>query len=98
MTFWADRLNYKTTPISYGEVDAVGLSWVTSLGNKERFENLLWARDKLGGLMRVVIIRAADVNALQRKIREAYVNDQLVMRLVQLNESTGHFTAEAISM
>lgn len=96
VTLWADRLNYKTTPITYAELPP-GNQWQGSPGNSERLENLIWARDQLDGILRVVIVRPVDLALEDRKIADAHVNEKLVMRLVTLDESTGHFTAEAVS-
>lgn len=97
MTFWADRLNYRTRPIAYYEVQRGGpSSWEKRPGNQERLENLIWARDQLGGVLRSVIINAVDPNASPREIARAHVNEKLVMRIVALDEISGHFTAEAV--
>jgi hypothetical protein len=99
MTFWIDRLNYKARPITYSELPAgEDHPWQSSPGNKERLDNLIWARDHLGGLLRVVFIKAVDTLAIPRKIADAHVREKLAMRLTSLDELTGHFTAEAVEI
>lgn len=95
VTFWADRLNYKTTPVSYAELPP-GNPWEKSPGNAERRENLRWARDNLNGILHAVIVRAVDPTARDREVADAHINEKLLMRLVTLDEETGHFTAEAV--
>ena len=95
MTFWRDLLNYKTDPVSYGELHPNGPNeWMSRPGNRERIEYLKWARDNLDGILRVVIITAKDTTAVPREIADAHVNDRMIMRIVDFDEATGHFRAE----
>jgi hypothetical protein len=70
--------------------------WIDRLGNRERIENLKYARDHRGGLFRVVIMAAIDPAAEPRQIREAFPQPNMVWRLVALNEDTGEFRAEMV--
>ena len=94
MTLWKDHFNFKTSPISYDDFGDEHLQkWVKRPGNIERIENLKWARDNCGGVFRVVVAVAKDVNADPRAIAESYPQDRLSMRLTELNEETGEFRA-----
>lgn len=64
-------------------------------GNRERIENLKWARDHCDGLFAVVLLSAVDVNAEPREVAEAYPT-KLTMRLIELNAKTGEFSAEVV--
>jgi hypothetical protein len=66
-------------------------------GAAERLENLIWARDHCDGLMRVVRMTARDVNAETRSIATCYPDDDLIMRLTELDPRSGRFRAESIS-
>ncbi len=91
---WKDRLNYKVRPIEYNTIGLPNLAvWRGRHGNRERIDNLKWARDHCDGLFRVVITVANDVNARTREIAEAYPQPRMMMRLIELNEGTGEFRA-----
>jgi hypothetical protein len=97
MTFWKDAIDYGSNPISYSTFDSPRLHlWKDKPGNRERIENLKWARDHCDGLMKVVIIEAKDTNANSREIADCIVQRRMVMKLVDLNEQTGEFRAENI--
>ena len=94
MTFWKDQLNYSSNPISYSNYGSPTLGqWKEKLGNRERIENLQYARDHCGGLMQVVIIEAVDPNAQPREIARSFPHRRLIMKLVDLNDETGEFRA-----
>jgi hypothetical protein len=64
MTLWKDLIDYRSRPIAYSNMGLENLAaWMNRPGNRERLENLKWARDYCDGLFRVVIITAKDVNA-----------------------------------
>ena len=71
--------------------------WTGKLGNRERIENLIWARDRCNGLFRVAITVAKDPKAYPRSIAKCYPHRTLVMKLVKLNEDTGEFRAVSVS-
>jgi hypothetical protein len=94
MTFWKDRLNYSTKPVSYSNFGSPTLLRRRDQpGNRERIENLKWAHDHCDGLMYVVIVVAIDVNAEPREIAESFPQTRLLMKLTELNEETGEFRA-----
>src|SRR5437660_667277 len=94
MTFWKDQLNRSTEPISYSSFGSPTLQkWIGKPGNRERIENLKWARDHCSSRMHVVIIEAVDVRVEPRRIARAYPDKQLLMELTQLNPDTGEFSA-----
>ena len=94
MTLWKDLIDYKAKPISYSTFSRENLSvWIDRPGNRERLENLKWARDHCEGLFRVVITTAKDTNADTREIEDAHYQARMIMKLVELNEQTGEFRA-----
>ena len=70
--------------------------WPNRLGNKERIENLAHARDHCGGLFRVVTIVAKDRSAPKRRIAKCWPEPELVMKLIELDDTTGEFRAESV--
>jgi hypothetical protein len=62
-------------------------------GNKERIENLIWAREHCGGLFRVVVVQAHE--ARPTSIAECWPAPNLVMKLTELDLDTGEFRAES---
>lgn len=98
MTLWQDIFNFKTRPISYDTYDHGTEVWTDTPRNRERLENLIWARDHCDGLFRVVVTVAEDVNVYPRKIEECFPQEKMVMRLVKLDEETGEFRAEVVEI
>lgn len=97
LLLWTDEMNYKTKPPTCSTFDLPSLpAWRDRPGNKERIENLVWARDKNGGKFFVVMAKAKDPNELTRQTDEAYPT-KIVMRLTRLNEETGEFSAEVVA-
>jgi hypothetical protein len=94
MTFWKDILRFQDNPISYSLFGDDRLDvWKDHLGNRERIDNIKWARDHCDGLMKVVIITAKDETAREREIADCIVQRRMIMKLVDLNEDTGEFSA-----
>ena len=96
VTLWADKL--RAVPGGghrYDLFDAPDLdAWRTKRGNRERIRDLALARDRADGLFRVVIGRANDGGdaMLEGSVYEA---SEIVMRLIDLDERTGEFSAES---
>jgi len=96
LTFWKDRLNFKTNPISYDDYKWEGYPIEKRPGNSERKKNIRWALDHLDGIVRVVIARAVDTSAVPRRIAECYPQKNLFMRITDFDEETGEFRAVAV--
>jgi hypothetical protein len=98
LTLWEDHISDDGTTI---RVDTFGRGqqrqWTSKLGNKERIENLVHARNHCGGLFRVVMITAKDRTARPRSIAKRYPHPTLVMKLTDFDETTGDFRAESVS-
>lgn len=93
VTIWRDQLNYKITPAVFSCFGKNSEAWSNRMGNTERIENLIWARDNCGGRFRAVICEAEDVKANPREIRSCFPADNFAMQLTNLDEDTGEFSA-----
>ena len=98
LTLWEDDIREDGSTIridtfSHGR----GRQWQDKPGNKERIENLICARNHCGGLFRVVMITAKDPTARPRSIAKRYAHPTLVMKLTDLDETTGDFRAESVA-
>ena len=94
ITVWTDEMNHGTKPPSCNFFGHLRLDqWTNLPGNRERIENLMWARDNCDGRLHVVMAKAKDANVVPREIDEAYPT-KIVMRLLKLDENTGEFSAE----
>ena len=96
VTLWDDKIRPVEGGIRYDIFDDPDLeSWRTKRGNRERIRDLVLARDKCDGLFRVVVGRANETgNAmLEGSLYEA--RPDLTMRLIDLDEKTGEFSAES---
>jgi hypothetical protein len=71
--------------------------WAKRPGNRERLENLKWARENCEGLFRVIIAKAKDVNGNPREIEECFPQEKLLMRITRLDEESGEFRAESVA-
>ena len=97
LQLWKDRLNYKTKPISYSDFKDPSLpEWRDRPGNKERIENLKWAKEHCDGRFHVVIGVAKDVNAHPRETLEAFAQPNLIMKITEFDEATGEFNAQQV--
>ena len=96
VTLWADKL--RDVPGGghrYDLFDAPDLdAWRTKRGNRERIRDLALARDRADGLFRVVIGRANEAGDAMLE-GSVYEPSDIVMRLIDLDESTGEFSAES---
>ena len=97
LTLWADKL--RAVPgggVRYDIFDAPDLdAWRTKRGNRERIRDLVLARERCDGLFRVVVGRVNEAGdaMLEGSVYEA--RPDLVMRLIDLDEATGEFSAES---
>jgi hypothetical protein len=95
VTLWADKLREVPGGVRYDLYDAPDLdAWRTKRGNRERIRDLVLARDQCDGLFKVVIGRenqAGDA-MLEGSVYEA---SEITMRLIDLDETTGEFSAES---
>ena len=97
VTLWDDKL--RAVPGGghrYDLFDAPDReAWRTKRGNRERIRDLVLARDACDGLFKVVIARA---NAAGDAMLEGSVYEvsDITMRLIDLDEATGEFSAESV--
>jgi hypothetical protein len=97
ITLWEDRLIYSAGIVTYDEAEREKLpGWTERPGNRERLENLAWARDNCTGVFRVVITKAKDVNVSPREIADCHPQPKLIMRITALDRQTGAFTARSL--
>ncbi len=95
VTLWADKLREVPGGFRYDLFDAPDLDvWRGKRGNRERIRDLQLARDRADGLFRVVIGRANDSGDAMLEGSVYEVSD-IVMRLIDLDEATGEFSAES---
>ena len=95
LTLWADKLREVPGGVRYDLFDAPDLdAWRTKRGNRERIRDLQLARDRADGLFRVVIGRANEAGDAMAE-GSVYEASDIVMRLIDLDESTGEFSAES---
>ncbi len=97
VTLWDDKLRHVPGGVRYDIFDDPDLeAWRTKRGNRERIRDLVLARDRCDGLFRVVMGRAnAGGDAmLEGSVYEAAPD--ITMRLIDLDETTGEFSAESV--
>ena len=96
VTLWADKLLAVPGGVRYDLFEAPDLeAWRTKRGNRERIRDLVLARDRCDGLFKVVVGRANEAGdaMVEGSVYEA--RPDLVMRLIDLDEATGEFSAES---
>lgn len=80
-----------------GSVDYFGdprlRDWTSKPGNHERIRNLQIARDSCDSLFHVIWVTARDLEETPRKIAGRYPEKHLMMKLIDLDEMTGEFSA-----
>ena len=110
IVLWKDGIDYRNRPAVYSDFEDEGppawaarpgnrdrLDWMDRPGNRERLANMIWARDRLDGVLRVVIAVAHDVSVEPRTIADCYPV-KWTMRLVDLDEATGRFRAHMMEL
>lgn len=96
ITLWKDRITSNGREVTYHDFGIDAQSWQSRPGNRERLENLKWARDRCDGYFKTVITIAKDEAEQPRRIAECYPQPRFRMRVTELNETTGEFRAEHI--
>lgn len=98
LALWRDWLDYsKRATVSY-RLHRTGTKvadWIDMPANRTRLADLQWAQQHCEGCFRVVIIEATDPLAEPRVIAGASPQQMMVMKLTELDEETGEFTAAA---
>ncbi len=98
LALWRDQLDYSKRPaVSYRlrRSGAKMPDWLELPVNRTRLDDLRWAREHCEGCFRVVIIEATDPAAEPRSIAGASPQQTMVMKITELDEETGEFTAAA---
>ncbi len=96
LSIWKEQIDYSAKPPRVDLLGDARLSiWQSKPGNRERIENLKWARDHQYGIFHVVIVTAVDYAAEPRVILEAYPT-KLTMRLIDFDENSGEFSAQVV--
>lgn len=98
LTLWQDELKKgdNNTFVYHAKTRGDHAEWIKRPGNRERLENLKWAKEHCNGLFRVVVAIAEDVTAVPREIKECFPHPNLTMKIVELNEDTGEFRAVSV--
>lgn len=68
--------------------------WINEKGNNDRKKHLKHAREKLDGLVRVIIAVAVDPMVYPRGILDVYPLNDLWFKITKFNETTGQFKLE----
>jgi hypothetical protein len=96
LALWRDRLDYSKPPAVSYRLRRTGTEvpdWIDMPDNRVRLADLQWAREHCDGCFRVVIIEATDPAAEPRVITGASPQQMMVMKITELDEETGEFTA-----
>ncbi|MFP3945251.1 MAG: hypothetical protein ACLFWF_15245 [Alphaproteobacteria bacterium] len=97
LVLWEDRFTREDGVLTYDErLERANVDWTRFPGNSERIKNLEWAREYCNGIFHVIIAKAKDENAGIRRVVECQPDDNLRMRIVDLNEETGEFRAVSV--
>lgn len=96
LALWHHRFDNPDRPRFYSEFGNRVEDWTDKKGNRDRIQHLKWARDQRQGLFLVVWGNAPDIHA-EPKRKASYRPTPMVMRLVNLDEETGEFSAETVS-
>jgi hypothetical protein len=92
VTFWEDLLKREGERLVY-EVAGYRPDVRTRPGFSELMDNLSWARDKCGGRIRFMIVKAEDIRAEPRR-GVSHSPSDIVMKVTHLDTDTGAFRAE----
>jgi hypothetical protein len=98
LALWRDGFDYSKRPAVSYRLHRSGAKmpdWMELPGNRTRLGDLQWAREHCDGCFRVVIIEATDPAAEPRVVAGASPQQLMVMKITELDEETGEFTAAA---
>ena len=93
INLWSDE-RYWLGPGRYREPGHDDLLWAARPGNRDRLENLIWARNNCGHLFRVVI--TVGVAGAHSEIADCWPHPDLLMHIDELDEKTGAFEAHHV--
>lgn len=96
MTMWEDEIEWDRQVATYKSLPKSVRRPRRRPGETERLENLKWARDHCDGLVRVVRMTASVKDPYTRKIASCYPDDDLIMRIVELDEANSTFRAKSV--
>ena len=96
LSIWKEQIDWNAKPprIDIFEDDRLA-DMMSKPGNKERIENLKWARDRYDGVFELVLTTAVDFDASPRVIARAEPS-KLKMKLVSFDEISGEFSAQVV--
>ncbi len=94
VTFWQDQLVRREGKLIYERPGHDPRHPDRRPGFRELMDNMAWARDHCGGLLRIIVAIARDRNAEPRSIQECFPS-KMSMRLTHLDTESGAFRAEA---
>lgn len=97
LALWQDEFEFikdEKKMTYHGKVSGDAAESLQRPGNRERLENLKWAKEHCGGIFNVVILIAKDPQAEVKEIEECFPNPDLRMKVTALDENTGEFRAE----
>ena len=97
LTLWEDHLEKNGNGVKIAIADKESLHvWQYRRGNQERIRNLKLVADHLGGLFRVIKVKAKDPMVEPRSVATWTPDDKLIMRLTHFDPETGMFGAESV--
>ena len=94
VALWRDQLKKVGNVLTY--VHSTDVDWFRSQGQNELCENLIWCRDKCGGIFKVVIVTAKNAGAIPREVASSDPEKRYDMLITSLDQLTGAFTSECI--
>jgi hypothetical protein len=94
VALWRDRLKLVDGVITYKH--SMDDGWFKSPGQRELRDNLVWSRDKCGGIFKVVVVTAKDTSAIPREVASSDPEMRYDMVLMSLDEESGAFTSKCI--
>ena len=96
LTLWHDKLREVPGGVRYDIFDDPELdAWRGKRGNRERIRDLRLARDRCDGQFRVVVGRENPGGDAMLE-GSLYEPSPVIMRLIDLDEATGEFSAESV--
>jgi hypothetical protein len=98
ITVWTDKVKREDDSFVYRQI-AYTEAERGRPGFRELIENLRWARDHCGGLVKIVMTTAKDDKANPREVERCYpVTDQRRLQLVDVDYETGAHVAKMVTV
>jgi hypothetical protein len=94
VTLWKNEFSGPAGQMKYEKSNIA--NWFDGPGRRFFFEDLAWAVQHCGGLVRVIVVVRDETSTSEVRVADCYPQKNLIMRVVQLDPDNGAFTLHQV--